>query len=279
MNSSMSPTPAAGDERQKSFSGTPNGQPLDENLNGSGMEGPYELICVGFGPASLAVAVALRDLGIQARVMFLERQRQFAWHSGMLLPTARMQISFLKDLATFRNPRSPFTFLNYLKAKNRLEPFTNLGTFLPLREEFNDYFTWAAGHFDHCVRYGSEVLSISPESKGKEPVSSWKILSRDTKTSETIPFTAKNVIIAAGGTPRLPKALQNVGPQVVHSSQYLAAIPKLLPENKENLRLAVIGGGQSSAEIFDDLSSNFPEAKISLYCTGTALKPSDDSPL
>ena len=58
----------------------------------------FDLVCVGFGPASLAIAVALYDLSISAKVLFLERQPHFAWHAGMLLPGARMQISFLKDV-------------------------------------------------------------------------------------------------------------------------------------------------------------------------------------
>src|SRR3954453_18428384 len=101
----------------------------------------HDLLCVGFGPASLAIGIALNDamdpgLGasqtnFKPKVTFLEKQNQFAWHSGMLVPGSRMQISFVKDLATMRDPRSSFTFLNYLHHKNRLIHFTNLGTFLP----------------------------------------------------------------------------------------------------------------------------------------------------
>ena len=107
-----------------------------------------DLVCVGFGPASLAIAVALHDaldkgelaLGTSTpKVRFLERQQQFAWHAGMLLPGAKMQITFIKDMATLRNPRSEFTFLNYLHENNRLVSFTNLGTFLPHRIEYEDY--------------------------------------------------------------------------------------------------------------------------------------------
>ena len=242
--------------------------------------GLYDLICIGFGPASLAIAVALHDLDINARILFLERQPNFAWHSGMLLPSARMQISFLKDLATFRDPRSHFTFLNYLKCQNRLEAFTNLSTFLPLREEFNDYLTWAAGHFEDCVRYGSEALSISPKlDKAGQPVESWTVEFKDLKTGETSTLATRHVIIAVGGKPKLPRSLEKLGPRVIHSSQYLWAVPKLLPEDRTDMRLAVIGGGQSAAEIFDDLTSRFPQARTTLFIAGSALRPSDDSPL
>ena len=109
-----------------------------------GLQNQYDLVCIGFGPASLAIAIALHDRGVKSRVLYIEKQRGFVWHGGMLLPNTRMQISFLKDLATLRDPRSKFTFLNYLKTKNRLVPFTNLSTFLPLREEYNDYMSWCA---------------------------------------------------------------------------------------------------------------------------------------
>ncbi len=105
----------------------------------------YDLVCVGFGPASLAIAVALHDaleagtLRAAPRVLFLEQQSRFSWHAGMLLPGAKMQISFLKDLSTLRDPTSQFTFLNYLHQQGRLVEFTNLGTFLPARAEYEDY--------------------------------------------------------------------------------------------------------------------------------------------
>src|SRR2546421_3123896 len=172
-------------------------------------EAPYDLVCVGFGPASLAIAVALHDRGINARVLFLEQQPKFAWHSGMLLPRARMQISFLKDLATFRDPKSKFTFLNYLHCKNRLVPFTNLGTFYPLREEFNDYLCWAASHFEDCVRYGTEVLSVAPVADGKRPADRWNVISRNVKTNEILFLSARNVIIAVGGQARIPPVVKS----------------------------------------------------------------------
>ncbi|KAI9821380.1 MAG: hypothetical protein M1832_003387 [Thelocarpon impressellum] len=135
-----------------------------------------DLICVGFGPASLAIAVALQDALTSAtppdiprlrqrspKVLFLERQRRFAWHAGMLLPGAKMQISFIKDLATLRDPRSEFTFMNYLHKNNRLVQFSNLGTFLPLRLEYEDYMRWCATAFDDAVEYGQQVLDVTPD--------------------------------------------------------------------------------------------------------------------
>ena len=241
----------------------------------------YDLVCVGFGPASLAIAIALWDRGVQARAVFLERQRNFSWHAGMLLPNARMQISFLKDLATLRNPRSKFTFINYLRCKNRLVSFSNLSTFLPLREEYNDYMTWCAAHFDPYVRYGEEVVSIGAQRVGNGPVQSWSVVSKNVDTGEQTCISARHIVVALGGKPRIPPALsgRDLAPVVVHSSTYTTAVPQRLTNKNRPYNLAVVGGGQSAAEIFNDLPSKYPKCKVTLFTGASALKPSDDSPL
>lgn len=247
----------------------------------SGTEELYDLICVGFGPASLAIAIALRDRHTTARVLFLERQAQFAWHAGMILPGSRMQISFIKDLATLRNPRSEFTFTNYLHQKNRLVAFTNLGTFLPLREEYNDYMSWCASHFDDYVRYGQECISVAPAGGASgRPVTSWEVTSRDIGSGEVLRLAARHVVIAVGGKPKIPNAFPSpLDPRIIHSSGYSTQVPKLLSDNNKAYRIAVIGAGQSAAEIFNDIHSRYPNSKSQLIIKGSALRPSDDSPL
>ncbi|KAI4288186.1 MAG: hypothetical protein L6R35_002551 [Caloplaca aegaea] len=240
----------------------------------------YDLVCVGFGPASLAIAVAIHDQAISARVLYLERQREFRWHGGMLLPDTKMQISFLKDLATLRNPRSHFTFLNYLHSKDRLVAFTNLSTFLPLREEYNDYLTWCASHFEDDVRYGQETLEITPGHATSGPVQSWEILSRDVVTDQRTTVQARNIVIAVGGKPRMPATLSEASlhPPIIHSSAYSTTIPKMLAQKRSACHAAIVGGGQSAAEIFNDLQSRFGKVSVTLYTGDSALRPSDDSP-
>jgi L-ornithine N5-oxygenase len=259
--------------------GTPNGFSSSSNhTNGSAeAEEPYDLVCIGFGPASLAIAIALHDRGIQARVLFLERQSAFAWHSGMLLPGTRMQISFLKDLATQRNPRSWFTFVNYLHQNRRLVEFTNLGTFTPFREEFNDYLSWCAGHFDEHVRYGVEVEDVSPAVGVDGEVKAWDVAMRDIASGNTSAVTAHNVVVAIGGQPKFPAAI-TPHPKILHSSAYTRSVPAALPDSEAPYRIAVVGAGQSAAEIFHDLHSRFPNARTQLFLRQHALRPSDDSP-
>ena len=183
------------------------------------------------------------------------------------------------QLATFRDPRSHFTFLNYLKAKGRLEAFANLGTFLPLREEFNDYLSWAASHFEDQVRYNSRVTAIHPEQPSSETILSWRVSFEHPESGLHEHVTARHVVLALGGTPRLPEALQAYAPRVIHSSQYLSAVPDLSQSKQTKTKIAVVGGGQSAAEIFDDLTTKYPGASATLYIKDSVLRPSDDSPL
>lgn len=242
----------------------------------------YDLVCIGFGPASLAIAIALHDemeagkLTNPPKVLFLEKQSQFAWHAGMLLPGAKMQISFIKDLASLRNPRSNFTFLNYLHKNDRLVEFTNLDTFLPARIEFEDYLRWCARHFDDVVQYQNEVLSVSPVQEDG-PARLFGVKSRDTQSGETTTYQARNVVLALGGQPSIPKSLPH-SERVIHSSQYAQAVPRMLTNPSASYRVAVIGAGQSAAEIFNNIQNLYPNSKTSLIMRSEFLKPSDDSP-
>ncbi|EHY59650.1 hypothetical protein HRR83_001076 [Exophiala dermatitidis] len=249
----------------------------------------HDLIGVGFGPASLSIAIALSDalqaqqeagLGAASpKVRFLERQKTFKWHAGMLLPGARMQISFIKDLATLRDPCSYFTFLNYLKEHDRLIQFTNLSTFLPSRLEFDDYLRWAARHFDNVVTYGQQVESIHPRKLGGSPkYDSFEVVSRDLSTGETKTFLSRNVVIAAGGRPARPAIFPPYHERVLHSSEYQLRIDQVLPDKDKAYSIAIVGAGQSGAEVFNDLHSRYPNATTRLIFRDTALRPSDDSP-
>jgi len=54
---------------------------------------------IGVGPANLSLAALLAPIS-RIRARFFERRAAFAWHPGMMLPGARMQTSFLKDVVT-----------------------------------------------------------------------------------------------------------------------------------------------------------------------------------
>ncbi|RJE20372.1 l-ornithine [Aspergillus sclerotialis] len=268
-------------------------QASEENplLNSTPHDELHDLLCVGFGPASLAIAIALHDAldpalnrsasntNWRPKVCFLERQKQFAWHSGMLVPGSKMQISFMKDLATMRDPRSSFTFLNYLHQKRRLIHFTNLGTFLPARLEFEDYMRWCATKFSNLVAYGEEVTEVIPNQVdlNGSVVDSFTVRSRNVETGLVTSRTARKVVIAIGGNAKMPPGIPQ-DPRIMHSSKYCTTLPAMLTNETKPYNIAVLGSGQSAAEIFHDLQRRYPNSRTTLVMRDTALRPSDDSP-
>lgn len=239
----------------------------------------HDLVGIGFGPSNLAVAIALKGAAERAlSVHFMEKQSRFVWHGGMLLPGSDMQISFLKDLALPRDPSSPFTFLAYLHEKGRLMSFINQKTFFPSRVEFNDYLGWAAGKFDACVSYGQEVVALEPE-RTAGGVDVVRVHARGADGRISI-RRARNVALATGGTPKVPELFSGLKAdcRVFHSSAYLNRIDTLALADRSAPHIAVIGAGQSAAEIFLDLTERFPQGRVDMVVRGHALRPSDDSP-
>lgn len=241
----------------------------------------YDYIGVGFGPSNLALAIATEEFaqrtGREPNVCFIERKPTFSWHEGMLIDGSTMQISFLKDLATLRNPASRFTFINYLKARGRLEDFVNLKTFFPSREEYNDYLGWAAEAFAEQVHYGEAVINVEPFYNAGE-CAGVEVVSR-TEDGQVLRRRARNLVFGIGGVAQVPAAFTDVSDaRIVHSSRYLGTIGGLLGDGTQPRRVAIVGGGQSAAEIFYDLTSRFSQVDATLLLRGSTLKPSDDSP-
>lgn len=237
----------------------------------------HDLIGVGFGPSNIALAIALdekRHQGQFVDALFIEKQPGFVWHKNMLLDNAHMQISFIKDLATLRNPASRFTFLNYLHEKQRLQDFVNLKTFFPSRHEFNDYLGWAAAQFDDRCAYGEAVFEIVPELREAE-VQFLRVRSRnaDGTVRERL---ARNLVVSVGGVPNIPELFQPFrhDARVFHSSSYLESIAG----HPNVRRVAVVGAGQSAAEIFMDLQGHPNKLEVDLIMRARSIKPSDDSP-
>jgi len=237
----------------------------------------YDLIGIGFGPSNIALAVAWAERDVPGASCFIERKATFNWHGSMLLEGSDMQISFLKDLATLRNPQSHFTFINYLHEKRRLTSFINLKTFYPSRTEFNDYLNWVAQQFDDLCYYHETVTAIEPEmSSGR--VERLRVRSVLSDGRESVRY-ARNLSLGIGGSPALPDCFVGINDsRVFHSSNYLHKAAQLIASCREPLRVAVIGSGQSAAEIYHDLGRRFAQVSATLIMRAHALKPSDDSP-
>jgi len=240
----------------------------------------YDVVGVGFGPSNLSLAIALEEQrtdcpenGISS--LFLERQAAFGWHRNMLLPSTTMQISFLKDLATFRNPTSSFSFISFLHASGRLLQFVNNQDFFPTRKEFHQYLDWAQARVAHRVSYGSQVRSIrlAPDAAPERPVLELEVADTGGRGSRTV--LARNVVISTGLVPSMPEGVSR-DERVWHSSEFLEKYRTMDP--RELRRVAVAGAGQSAAEIVRFLYDELPHAQVHAIVPAYGYPISDDSP-
>ncbi|WP_371495286.1 lysine N(6)-hydroxylase/L-ornithine N(5)-oxygenase family protein [Kitasatospora sp. NBC_00374] len=246
----------------------------------AGSGGADDLVGIGFGPSNLALAIAIadhnrRDPGQALQTGFLEQQAAFGWHRGMLLEGATMQVSFLKDLVTMRDPSSPFSFLVYLQQRGRLADFINQKSFFPTRIEFHDYFEWCAAEFAGDVAYGQRATEIRPVVVDGR-VEAVDVVSRSTTdpADEQVRRT-RNLAVGTGLTPRLPEGVE-LGDRVWHTRDLIFRAPALT--DRPHRRFTVVGAGQSAAEAVDYLHRTFPDAEVCAVFSRYGYSPADDSP-
>jgi len=237
-----------------------------------GQDRVLDVVGVGFGPSNLALAIAVAEHNADPAVTrpvtaeFVEAKPEFGWHTGMLLPGATMQISFLKDLVTQRNPQSEFTFLQYLTERGRLTEFINYKTFFPTRLEFHDYLCWAADKVDATVHYGSRVCGIRDEGETFAATISGR------RGGE---LRARNVVVAGGLEPQVPPGITPTR-RLIHNHGFLHDLDRL-PSRRHD-RFVVVGAGQSAAEVAAYLHDLSPTIEVHGVFAKYGYSPADDSP-
>lgn len=209
-------------------------------------EQPLDLAGIGIGPFNLSLAAqldAVDDLDAQ----FFDRAPAFDWHPGMMLPDVALQTSFLKDLVTAVNPTSPWSFLAYLVAQKRFYEFLNAEFEAVPRQEFAQYLAWVAARLD-SLHFGTTIEAVRFEDR------SFRLEGARTD------IHARNLALGIGLQPNLPFFAQKLDARDhVHSAQ---AAPIL--ERTAGRRVAVIGGGQSGAEIVLALLNRGTDAPASV---------------
>ncbi|WHT21758.1 lysine N(6)-hydroxylase/L-ornithine N(5)-oxygenase family protein [Crossiella sp. CA-258035] len=237
-----------------------------------------DFVGIGFGPSNLALAVAMEERNQQQpdqrqlRGAFFEKQARFGWHRGMLIEGTTMQVSFLKDLVTMRNPTSPHSFLCYLQDKGRLADFINHKMLFPTRVEFHDYLEWVAGRFEHLVSYDSEVVSLRPVHAADGAIEHFDVVVR--QDGRLVEHRARNIVLAAGLQPNLPPEVV-VSERVWHNQQLLHRLEEL-PEAAAK-RFIVVGAGQSAAETTEYLHRRYADAQVHAVFARYGYAPADDS--
>jgi L-ornithine N5-oxygenase len=230
---------------------------------------------IGFGPANISIAIAHKEIfKNKYNIKFLEAAKDSSWQPNMLLDGSDIQNNPLRDLVTPRNPKSNYTFVNYLHENDRFFEYLNLGIKYPLRKEYSKYIEWVAKHFSEYVSYNNQVKSIKI---GKDNTSKTSLCTIETKLGQKI--KSKGIILAAGRTPYIPKVFNNIkSRKIQHSKYYLSAIKKFQKNSMEPSRIAVVGGSQSSVEIILDLANKFPNAEIHNFVRKYSIRLKDTSP-
>jgi L-ornithine N5-oxygenase len=228
----------------------------------------YDILGIGFGPANLALAIALEESATDVAVHFMEARKTPAWQDGMLLAGSNIQNHPVRDLVTLRNPRSRYSFINYLFESGRLLAHLNLPLEFPLRKEYAQYIAWVADDFGHVAEFGSRVIDIKLSTLDGKPAYL-------ATTADGTQRAGRVLVLGPGRTPHVPAPFDTaLGPKVFHLTEYrhrLAGLPT--PR-----RVAVIGGSQSAVEITLDLSKRFPDAEIVNYVRAFGLRLKDTSP-
>jgi L-ornithine N5-oxygenase len=226
-----------------------------------------ELLAVGAGPSNLALAVALEELapGLARGSLVVDREQEISWQRSMLLPEVLSNTSFLKDLVTLRNPRSKFSFLSYLHAIGRLDQFVNMGSFVPYRIEVAGYLKWTAESLSLVdLQLGVECADISPIWTGGM-LTGW-----ETQVAGGGTIRSRYLVIGAGRDARIPEPLRSVkAERVIHSTEYLQRIGSLRKDLP--YRVAIVGAGQSAAELFCAVQSDLPECRPSMVMRSIGL--------
>ena len=227
-----------------------------------------DVIGIGFGPSNIALAIALEELHPGIRTLFLEHRSKPGWQPGMLLEGSDIQHHPVRDLVTLRNPRSRYSFINYLHEENRLVPFLNLGLPFPLRKDYARYVAWAAEQLADRVRFGAAVTAVhTAEDDG--PV--------EVELADGERLRARSVVVAPGRPPSLPAPFRDIDdPRIFHYTRYLDRISDLTETSTP--RIAVIGGSQSAVELVLDSSNRFPQGRIHNIIRGFGYRQKDLSP-
>ncbi|CAO1624330.1 unnamed protein product [Parajaminaea phylloscopi] len=157
-----------------------------------------------------------------------------------------------------------------------------------------------AGNDKACVQHAvSEAKPVAPGGHARLLRITSRIRGNDAKVRVRL---ARNVTVGVGGSPSVPEQFKTLYPalpwehasRIIHSGTFLPSLNAIEPElaatverrlgrsspaSRSNwpLRFAVIGAGQSSAEMAMHLRRTFPAAHVQMIFRASAIVPSDDS--
>lgn len=192
----------------------------------------FDVSGVGIGPSNLSMAALLQPLN-HVTSCFFEKKRKFEWHPGLMFPEANIQVSFLKDLVTLADPTSAFSFISFLHAQKRLYRFITANFPRISRIEYNQYLQWVSSSLSN-LNFGCEIEEIDHDGNA------FTIYGSNGRQY------ARNLVLGTGLTPVIPECTKI---HLCHDSVLLALEYLDREIDTTGLRIAVVGGGQTGAEI------------------------------
>ncbi|MFJ8646733.1 lysine N(6)-hydroxylase/L-ornithine N(5)-oxygenase family protein [Streptomyces sp. NPDC093546] len=243
-------------------------------------EYPHDLVGIGIGPFNLSLAALAHGVPGGLATAFYEQRPAFHWHPGLLIESATLQVPFLADLVTLADPTSPWTFLNYLRGRERLYPFYFSERFHIHRAEYDAYCRWVSDHLPG-LHFGHQVDAVrwNPERDVFEV--DYTQLDADGHAEAPGRTHARHLALGIGTEPYIPEPLRPLAAApavpVLHSADYLHHRDRLIAAD----HVTVIGSGQSGAEIFLDLLRARPAGaeKIHWLARTEAFAPMEYSKL
>ncbi|HEY5834277.1 lysine N(6)-hydroxylase/L-ornithine N(5)-oxygenase family protein [Streptomyces sp.] len=229
----------------------------------------FDVLGVGFGPANLSLAIAMEEDAPEKTALFLEGQAEPVWQGGMMLDGSNIQNHPSRDLVSLRNPRSRYSFINYLFENKRLIEHLNLPVEFPLRKEYAQYIRWVREQFHQVAEYGARVREIAVVDGAGGQV--YEVTTTDGATRQ-----GRSLVLGPGRTPYVPAPFSDVvSPRVFHLTDYLYRLRALEAPPRS---VAVIGGSQSAVELTLDLAKRYPQARVVNYLRSYGLRLKDTSP-
>lgn len=229
----------------------------------------FGMIGIGMGPANIALAIALEEAGFDD-VAFIESSQEPVWQSGMLLEGSDIQHNPHRDLVSLRDPKSPYSFMNFLFERGRLIHHLNQPSAFPLRREYAEYISWARKKLKTTVFYGEHVNSITLEGPRESPY--YRVATNSGRA-----YLCRSLVLGPGRSAQIPSIfLPHLGTKVVHLNEYLPTVNSRSTDELKHVTL--VGGSQSAVEIALDLLNRFPNVRVDIVTRSWSLRAKDHSP-
>ncbi|MGW0880784.1 lysine N(6)-hydroxylase/L-ornithine N(5)-oxygenase family protein [Streptomyces sp. NPDC002671] len=229
-------------------------------------DSPRDLVGIGIGPCNLSLAALAHPLA-ELDAVFYEQRPGFDWHPGLLIEGTTLQVPFLADLVTLADPTSPWSFLNYLRTRERLFPFYFAERFRIQRAEYDAYCRWVAQSLPG-LRFGHQVEAVRWNAERDVFEVDFTQLDADGEAEALGRTYTRNVVLGVGTAPHVPDPLKPLvdapGVLVVHAADYLGHRDAVLAAG----HVTVVGSGQSGAEVFLDLLRRRPAGREQLHWIG-----------